>query len=400
MRKQQTEGPIGAGVAWAILIGFAIIFPFLVIFVSGWGTTTQNKALDARVLSLETQVKKLKQQVGSLDAKVNQMTAGPTATPTVGPTATSTYRLTPVPSDSVLVVVVAKGNVRAGPSTNHAIIGSVKAGDIIEKPLGHNASRWYRFCCVDGNKPGWLGPIVVKEQKKSSTAIRTTTKAPTRVPTKAATGNSYASITAPPSSLGVSPIYQKYMNANGAHILALADVSNQSMVQARDIVYGMVSTRPDLLAALTTAGLRIILFDDLTTSLPQLPEFKDWPLAGQRTGGYALNGSSHTVAVPERHLRCGRLLTHELGHAVEYVVQALDSGFAAQRDAAYQNAMQTGKWKGEYAATNKHEYWAVAVEHWFHSEALATKLSRRDPEAAQLVKSVFGDAKLSSQPCR
>ena len=40
-----------AEVAWTILIGFAIIFPFLVIFVSGWGTTTQNKALDARVLS-------------------------------------------------------------------------------------------------------------------------------------------------------------------------------------------------------------------------------------------------------------------------------------------------------------------------------------------------------------
>ena len=390
MGKPQTEGQIGAGVAWAILIGFAIIFLFLVIFVSGWGTTTQNKALDARVLSLETEVKELKQQVDSLDAKVNQITAGPTATPTVGPTATPTYRLTPVPSNSVLVVVVANGNVRAGPSIDHAIIGSVKAGDIIERPLGHTASRWYRFCCVEGNKPGWLGPIVVKEQSKSSTSN----------PMPTATGNSYASITAPPSSLGVSPMYKKHMKANGAHILALDDVSNQSMVQARDILYDMVSTRPDLLAAMTAAGLRIILFDGRTTSLPQLPEFKEWPLADHRKGGYALNGSSHTIAAPDLHLRCGRILTHELAHAVDYAAQTLDSQFAARRDAAYQNAMQTGKWKGEYAATNTHEYWAVAVEHWFHSEALAAKLSRKDPEAAQLVKSVFGEAKLSSQPCR
>jgi len=31
MGKPQTEVQIGAGVAWAIRIGFAIIFPFLVI---------------------------------------------------------------------------------------------------------------------------------------------------------------------------------------------------------------------------------------------------------------------------------------------------------------------------------------------------------------------------------
>ena len=194
---------------------------------------------------------------------------------------------------------------------------------------------------MEGNQPGWLGPIIVKVEKKSDASK--TIKTATQVATKAATGGGYASITAPPSSPGVSPIYQEYLNANSAHIPALADVGNQSIIQVWDILYSMVSTRPDLMAAVTGGELQNILFDDFTTSLPQLPEVKDWPLAGQKTGGYALNGSSHTVAAPERHLRCGRILTHDFGHTIDYAVQRLDSGFAARRDGDFQNAKATGK---------------------------------------------------------
>ena len=291
----------------------------------------------------------------------------------------------------VLVVQVEWGNVRAGPGVNHDIIGLVKAGDVIDKPLGQHDNGWYRFCCIDGNKPGWVAPSLVKVQQQSDAGSQ---KTPTRTPAN------HISITHPPGSLDVSPIYQKYMNASGAHILALSDVSDQAMIQARDILYGMVSTRPDLLAAMTGTGLRIIIFDDRTTSLPQLPEFKEWPLAEQRTGGFAVDGSGYTVAAPERYLQCGRLLIHEIAHAVDYAVQTLDSQFSARRDAAYRNALEAGLWEGEYAVTDKHEYWAVAVEYWFHSETLATRLSRKDPEAAKLVKSVFGEAQLPFSSCR
>ena len=92
-----------------------------------------NRALDDRVLSLETPVEKLKTQVGSLEAQIGLLSsepaAGPTATPAAEQTATPTYQFTTIPSDSVLVVMVAKGNVRAGPSTSHAVIGSVEAGN-------------------------------------------------------------------------------------------------------------------------------------------------------------------------------------------------------------------------------------------------------------------------------
>lgn len=313
--------------------------------------------------------------------------------PTLAPLSTMELLPTVAISDInvVLVVKVEWGNVRAGPGVNHDIIGLVKAGDVIDKPLGQHDNGWYRFCCVDGDKPGWVAPSLVRVQQQSDAGSQ---KTPT------GTQTDHISITHPPGSLGVSPIYQKYMSAGGAHILALSDVSDQAMIQARDILYGMVSTRPDLLAAMTRTGLRIIIFDERTTSLPQLPEFEEWPLAEQRTGGFAKDGSGYTVAAPERYLRCDRILIHEIAHAVDYTVQTLDSQFSDRRDAAYRNALEAGLWVGEYAATDKHEYWAVAVEYWFHSDALATRLSTKDPEAAELVKSVFGEARLPSSLCR
>lgn len=175
MQKQQDSGGTKSLAAWAILIGFFIIFAIPIISITGWGTTatTPNKALEDRVLSLETQVERLKKQVGSLSSKVNKLTSDSTATPTTRSTATPTHHLNPVPAGSVLVVVVERGNVRAGPGTNYPVIGSVKEGDTIDKPHGRHKNGWYRFCCVDGNKPGWVAGSLVAERRADPTVRAT-----------------------------------------------------------------------------------------------------------------------------------------------------------------------------------------------------------------------------------
>ena len=184
MEKQRAAGGIKALAAWAILAGFLIIFPVLVVIITGWGTTTTpSEALDDRVLSLETEVKKLKEQVDSLSSKVNQLAAGPTATPTTSSTATPTYPLNPLPPGSVLVVVVEQGNVRAGPGTNHPVIGYVKAGDIIDKPHGRHDNGWYRFCCTDGNRTGWVAGSLVVERRAEPSPTTTRSQATNPTPT-------------------------------------------------------------------------------------------------------------------------------------------------------------------------------------------------------------------------
>lgn len=397
MQKQKATG---VGVAWLWLIGLVATLPWVIFFAAGWEMQSpRNQILAERVRVLESQVQQLKQQMGSQETNNNRpsgATATATSTRRPSQTATPAYRLTPVADGRILVVVVSNGNVRAGPSTNHAIIGSVKGDDIIQEPLGRDANGWYRFCCVD-NKHGWLGPVVVEEREKGGrTVIARPTRHPTQVLTKVSTGTPQPSITAPPPPLGLHPMYTKYLKANGAHILALEDVSNGALRQARDILYDMVSARPELLTAM--GELRIILFDNDTTSLPQLPEFKNWESAGQHAGGYFFNGSIHAVAAPEQDLRCSGILTHEIGHAVE---QVMDGESRTLLEAAYLNAKQNGGLISldAYAGTNKHEYWAVAVDYWFRSERHATSLSKMDPKAALLVRSVFGDAKLSIQPC-
>lgn len=368
------------------LVGAVAVLPWVIFLAVGWEMpTAQHRALLARVLSLEAQVQQLNELVGS-GPTATQRTASPVATPTTAPTPTPAYRLTPVPKGRVLVVVVDYGNVRAGPGTNYEIIGSVKAGDIIDKQLAHTAAHWYRFCC-GGGKPGWVGPIVVEERERK--LIAPPTRKPTRTPTKPASGVSCA-----------SPPYTKCLKANGALIMALEDVSSQALRQARDMLYGMVQARPQLLAALTKSGLRIILFDSRTTSLPDLPEFKGWDSAGQHAGGYFYDGTSHVVASPEQNLRCSGILVHEIGHAVDYAAQTLYSDFQTRLDAAYQAAKAKGAWVDPYASTNKHEYWAVAVDYWFRSKDTARRLAEQDSEVSRLVGGVFGYAQLPAYPCR
>lgn len=385
MEKQHTSS-VGNARLW--LIGLVATLPWVVFFAAGWEMQSpRNQVLLERVRLLESQVQELREQMGPTPTTTTQKAVIPAPTPTTTvPTPTPAYRLTPVPEGRVLVVVVvAKGNVRAGPGTNYEIIGAVEAGNTLN-PIGHTASGWYQFCCV-GEEPGWVGPIVVKEREPN--LVTSPTRKPTRTPTKPASGVSCA-----------SPPYTKCLKANGALIMALEDVSSQALRQARDMLYGMMQDRPQLLPNLTKGGLRIILFDSRTTSLPDLPEFKAWDSAGQHAGGYLYDGTSHVVAAPEQDLRCSGILIHEIGHAVDYAAHTMYSDFQTRLDAAYQAAKAKGAWVDPYASTNKHEYWAVAVDYWFRSTNTAALLSKTDPEVTRLVSGVFGSAQLSAHPCR
>jgi hypothetical protein len=59
--------------------------------------------------------------------------------------------------------------------------------------------------------------------------------------------------------------------------------------------------------------------------------------------------------------------------------------------------MAAGLWKGEYAETNEVEYFAEAVAEWFSPSN--EPLSQWDPDAADLVESVFGNAELTYTLC-
>ena len=353
---------------------------------SSFPVLNTRSSLQARVETLEAQVSELSKEISSLQAAavvLDDSTPIPTPTRTPRPVS-STRSLT-------LIVTVATGNVRTGPSTDYQVIGYVKQGQILNGPFSIQ-NGWYRFCCVNGDQHGWVAGSLVREQ---SPATPTSSARDTGSPSQ--TESSQTSITSPPASLGAAPIYTRYLDTGGVPILAPADVSDKAMHLAYNILVGMVSTRHDLFAALVRSNFRVILYNDYTTGLEDLPEFKDRSFAPETAGVYSQRLSYTAAAAPAYDFQCNTSLIHEIAHAIDYSEQKLNSSFKARRDRAYQNAMAAGLWKGDYAETNESEYWAVSVEEWFSPRN--KPLAQRDPEAAELVASVFGNAELTFTLC-
>ena len=343
-------------------------------------TSPSKSTLQARIYELETQVAQLS----------HENRAAVLETPTPAPTPTQQ------PPTSSLVVIVGAANVRTGPDITHESLGVVKQGQTLRGPY-RTQSGWLQVCCVDNGKRGWISGELVTEQDRSITSAPTRptrTRVPTLTPTVRPTDSL---ITSPPAWLNPHQLYTKYLNADGAHILATANVADIALPHARGTLLGMTSTRPELFADMIRTGLKIIIFDHFKTDLSEIPEMADWPTLHQYAGALIHTEAGYTIAIPEDRLKCGPLLVHEIAHAFDHVLEQRAPWFVEQRDSAYQKAMIAGTWKGDYAETNKHEYWAVAVERYFRRQAGQTTLKAQDPTIAKLVKSVFGDAQIP--PC-
>ena len=224
-------------------------------------------ALQARVDTLEAQVSELSREMSYLQA-----TAVVLDDSTPVPTPTRTPRPLPGSQLLTLIVTVATGHVRTGPSTDYQVIGYVKQGQILNGPFSKQ-NGWYRFCCVNGDQHGWVSGILVREQE-----LATPTSSAGDIGAQSQTANSHTPITAPPASLGVDLIYEKYLDTGGVPILAPADVNDKAMALAYNILVGMVSTRHDLFDVLVRSNFRVILYNKYTTKLVDLPGFEDWSL--------------------------------------------------------------------------------------------------------------------------
>ncbi|MDE0071910.1 MAG: SH3 domain-containing protein [Caldilineaceae bacterium] len=353
---------------------------------SSLSVLSTRASLQARVDTLEAQVSELSREISYLQATAEVLDD---STPV--PTPTRTPRPLPGSQLLTLIVTVATGNVRTGPSTDYQVIGYVKQGQILNGPFSKQ-NGWYRFCCVNGDQHGWVSGILVREQE-----LATPTSSAGDIGAQSQTANSHTPITSPPASLGVNLIYEKYLDAGGVPILAPADVNDKAMDLAYNILVGMVSTRHDLFDVLVRSNFRVILYNDYTTKLEDLPEFEDRSLDSEYAGVYLQEFSYTAAAAPAYDFQCNIHLIHEIAHAIDYAEQMLDRSFKARRDTAYQNAMAAGLWKGEYAETDESEYWAEAVSEWFSPSN--GPLEQRDPEAADLVASVFGSAELTYTLC-
>ena len=231
----------------------------------------------------------------------------------------------------------------------------------------------------------------------------------------------YASLTSqrllppPPLSLGLDLFYQKYVDAGGVAVVAPAEVADEKLYEARDIVTGMFSDRPALLQAMAANRFRVVIYSvsDETGSIVNLPEWsiRPWLHGGGVAAREYVNGKivGAGAVVPDSDPKCRAIIVHEIAHLVDFVfredLQPGGQAFASRLEAAYRAAKKAGLWTGKYANKNVEEYWAETVTFWLLPSEFAKhkpagsdskKLADYDPAAAKLIEEVFGAAALPS----
>ncbi len=210
----------------------------------------------------------------------------------------------------------------------------------------------------------------------------------------------------------LAPFYQKHVAVGGLPIVGSAKVSDAALAECAWIVVHMLEKRPDILEALSKGGVRfaVMAHDEYTTDIPEHAHLKPRVYWDRRARGLGATPEAPAVSGAEENLLAFPgdpypreiIAIHEFGHAIHEVgMKAIDPTFDPRLREAYDNALAAGLWKNTYAATNRQEYWAEAVQDWFDNNdannALHNDISTReklktyDPALAALCAEVFGD---------
>lgn len=226
-------------------------------------------------------------------------------------------------------------------------------------------------------------------------------------------------VTAPPASLGLNSFYKKYLNAEGIPIVSSANVADEALLKARDIVRSMLKNIPSEKTKMIANKLRvgIIGINEVPTQMPEYADLytafpgTDWNNRG-RAYGATLERPLTTNS--EENMRCltsidkwkgEEILTHEFAHAIhELGIRFTTPGFDAELQAAFNNAVSKNLWTNTYARTNIREYFAEGAQCWYNSnlEAIPTngihnqintraELQAYDPTLYNILKRYFAE---------
>ncbi len=223
-------------------------------------------------------------------------------------------------------------------------------------------------------------------------------------------------VTSPPPDLRVDPFHKKFVSANGYPIVASGTVNDYALKEAAYLVNLMLAKRPDVRDAMIKSGSRlcILAHNEFTTEVPEFAWLKPkdyWDARARGTGGsqndpYCSCGEENLLGYPGDPYSTENILIHEFAHNIHLRGMVnVDSTFDRRLKESYDRAMTAGLWKGKYAATNHHEYFAEGVQSWFDNNREndhdhnhvnnREELLEYDPGLAAMCREVFGETKLA-----
>ena len=172
------------------------------------------------------------------------------------------------------------------------------------------------------------------------------------------------------------------------------------------------------------ARLCLMAWNEFTTDLPEfarlaeeknpeagaLPAKDYWDtrargLGGSETDPFCSCAEENVLCYPGDPYFQECILIHEFAHNIHLRgLVNVDPTFDTRLKATYDAAMKAGLWKGKYAATNHHEYFAEGVQSWFDNNRVndhdhnhvntRALLLEYDPGLAAMCREVFGDTVL------
>ncbi len=222
---------------------------------------------------------------------------------------------------------------------------------------------------------------------------------------------------------GVPAFYTQIAHAQGFPIVASAKVNPYALKEAVYIVDKMLAKRPDVRTGMIKSGARlsILSYQEFTTDQPEwewlahVPEpdaegisTRDYRDARARGMGGSLRdpycscAEENLLAYPGDPYAQENILIHEFAHNMHLRgLVNVDPTFDPRLEETYNAAMKEGLWKGKYASTNHHEYFAEGVQSWFDNNRendhdhnhvnTRAELLAYDPKLAALCREVFGD---------
>lgn len=210
----------------------------------------------------------------------------------------------------------------------------------------------------------------------------------------------------------LSPFYQKYVDVGGMPVVGSSNVTDFALREAAWIVGRMLEQRADILQAMAANKTRLAVMacTEYTTDIPEHSELKSRVFWDRRARGLGATPGAPAVSCGEENLLClpgdpystENICVHEFAHAIhEMGMSKLDATFDRRLREAHHSSTNSGLWRGTYAYTNPHEYWAEGVQSWFdnnrENDSLHNHVNTRaelkdyDKRLAALCKEVFGE---------
>ena len=203
-------------------------------------------------------------------------------------------------------------------------------------------------------------------------------------------------VQAPPARFKIDPYYTKFTWAREFTVIG-RQASDEAMLKANDTIRKMFAYRHDILKALITDGVKLVVLGR-NEKISDLPEFKNGEIKNIDLTARFLDytpekkclivGEENVVANPKEpkagDIQVIRVFANALycvtgtrpvdpawekrGRDVqqyELRVQRLDVRFDEKLKALYEQAMSAGKWKGTAAAHDRVAYWIEGVLGYF-----------------------------------